>query len=400
MVPKDWKLTSLREVCSGNLQTGPFGSQLHAHEYVPNGIPVLMPKDLIDCRADLVNAAKITQEKADSLGKHVLKVGDLLFSRRGDVARFALIDSDSEGALCGTGCLKARPNSQHSSKFLAYFIQKESVKKWLEQNAVGQTMPNMNTEILGELPLVAASSKEEEEKIAKILSSWDKSITTTEKLLANSQQQKKALMQQLLTGKKRLLDKNGVRFSGEWREIHLSDVSVIVMGSSPKSSAYNETGYGMPLIQGNADIKNRLSAPRVHTSDITKKCSLGDILLSVRAPVGTVAIAQHEACIGRGISSIKAKSNESQDFLYQWLLWFEPRWGSFSQGSTFESINSNDIESLKMKIPDFEEQQRIAAVLSTADQEIAALQQKFETLKQEKKALMQQLLTGKRRVLV
>lgn len=157
MVPNGWKLTSLREVCSGNLQTGPFGSQLHAHEYVPTGIPVLMPKDLIDCRADLVSAAKITQEKADSLGKHVLKNGDLLFSRRGDVSRFALIDSDSEGSLCGTGCFKARPNSQHSSKFLAYFIQKESVKKWLEQNAVGQTMPNMNTEILGELPLISAS---------------------------------------------------------------------------------------------------------------------------------------------------------------------------------------------------------------------------------------------------
>ncbi len=191
MVPKGWKLTSLREVCSGNLQTGPFGSQLHAHEYVPTGIPVLMPKDLIDCRADLVSSAKITQEKADSLGKHVLKAGDLLFSRRGDVSRFALIDSDSEGALCGTGCLKARPNCQHSSKFLAYFIQKESVKKWLEQNAVGQTMPNMNTEILGELPLIAASSKEEEEKIAKILSTWDKAISTTEQLLTNSQQQKK-----------------------------------------------------------------------------------------------------------------------------------------------------------------------------------------------------------------
>ncbi len=113
---------SLRDVCSGNLQTGPFGSQLHAHEYVATGIPVLMPKDLIDHRADLVSAAKISPEKADSLGKHVLKSGDLLFSRRGDVTRFALIDSDSEGALCGTGCLKARPNSQHSSKFLAYFI--------------------------------------------------------------------------------------------------------------------------------------------------------------------------------------------------------------------------------------------------------------------------------------
>lgn len=238
----------------------------------------------------------------------------------------------------------------------------------------------------------------EQKKIAQILSTWDKAIITTEQLLANSQQQKKALMQQLLTGKKRLLDKNGVRFSGEWKSYHLSHVAVIVMGSSPKSEAYNENGIGLPLLQGNADIKNRISAPRVFTSEITKECEIGDILLSVRAPVGTVAISEHKACIGRGIAALHAKPNFDQSFIYQFLLWFEPKWGSLSQGSTFESINSDDIKNLKIKVPNFGEQQKIAAILSTADQEISALQQKLDALKQEKKALMQQLLTGKRRV--
>lgn len=279
MVPKGWKLTSLGEICNGNLQTGPFGSQLHAHEYVPVGIPVLMPKDLIGCRAKLADAAKINQKKAQELKKHFLKTGDLLFSRRGDVARFALIDEESEGSICGTGCLKARPSDKHSSVFLAYFLQKDSIRKWLEQNAVGQTMPNMNTEILNELPLMTASSKQEEDRIAQILSTWDKAISVTEKLLANSQRQKKALMQQLLTGNKRLLDENGGRFIGEWCTCTLSEVAHIIMGSSPKSEAYNDNGLGLPLIQGNADIKCRVSCPRVYTSDITKECTPGDILL-------------------------------------------------------------------------------------------------------------------------
>jgi type I restriction enzyme S subunit len=124
MIPNDWKIMSLGEICSNHLQTGPFGSQLHSHEYVENGIPVLMPKDLNDYRADLSSAAKITPEKANDLKKHILKKGDLLFSRRGDVARFALIDEKSEGSICGTGCLKARPNENHSSNFWHIFYKK------------------------------------------------------------------------------------------------------------------------------------------------------------------------------------------------------------------------------------------------------------------------------------
>ncbi|HFD4520547.1 TPA: restriction endonuclease subunit S [Shigella dysenteriae] len=207
-------------------------------------------------------------------------------------------------------------------------------------------------------------------------------------------------MQQLLTGKKRLLDERGVRFSGEWCTCTLSEVAHIIMGSSPKSEAYNDNGLGLPLIQGNADIKCRVSCPRVYTSDITKECTPGDILLSVRAPVGTVALSQHKACIGRGISAIKSKRKMSQSFLYQWFLWFEPKWCYLSQGSTFESINSDDIKTLKLSVPNFEEQQKIAAVLSAADAEISTLEKKLACLRDEKKALMQQLLTGKRRVKV
>lgn len=392
-VPKGWRLTSLGEVCSGALQTGPFGSQLHANEYTNDGVPVLMPKDLIDCQANIVTAAKIPVEKASELSKHKLQEGDLLFSRRGDVARFALIDNLSAGSLCGTGCLKATPNKAHSSKFLSYFLQKNAVKRWLEQNAVGQTMSNMNTAILSELPLMVASSRNEEEKIAQILSTWDKAITTTEQLLANSQQQKKALMQQLLASKKRLPG-----FSGGWERTILSRIADVIMGSSPKSEAYNDNNDGLPLLQGNADIKKRLSSPRIYTSQITRECLIGDILLSVRVPVGDISRSIHHACIGRGIAAIRAKSNISQDFIYQWLLHYEPMWESLSQGSTFESVNSSDIKSIHIEIPLIQEQQKIASVLSAADEEIEILEQKLGCLQQEKKALMQQLLTGKRRV--
>ena len=284
-----------------------------------------------------------------------------------------------------------------NNEFLAYWLTTQ--KPYMESIASKTTIPYMNKTNCESIPVLLPPLAEQL-KIAQTLSTWDKAISVTEKLLINSQQQKKSLMQQLLTGKKRLLDENGVRFSGEWCTCTLSEVAHIIMGSSPKSEAYNDNGLGLPLIQGNADIKCRVSCPRVYTSDITKECTPGDILLSVRAPVGTVALSQHKACIGRGISAIKSKRKMSQSFLYQWFLWFEPKWCYLSQGSTFESINSDDIKTLKLSVPNFEEQQKIAAVLSAADVEISTLEKKLACLKDEKKALMQQLLTGKRRVKV
>lgn len=203
-IPTTWDVKTLGEVCHGALQTGPFGSQLHAHEYQDEGVPVLMPKDLVNGRANLETAAKISQTRAEKLDKHRLNRGDLLFSRRGDVARFALIDEKSEGALCGTGCLKAIPGKAHSPAYLAHLLQLEVVRTWLEQNAVGQTMPNMNTAILGSLPLVVPDDRAEQERIADILDGVDAKANLLDKKKTNYLALKRGLMQKLLTGEWRV----------------------------------------------------------------------------------------------------------------------------------------------------------------------------------------------------
>jgi len=146
------------------------------------------------------------------------------------------------------------------SDFLYLFFNHEDSRKQITEQSTGtkvkHTSPDRLCSVIGLVP-----SFLEQKKIAQTLSTWDKAISMTENLLTNSQQQKKALMQQLLTGKKRLLDENGKRFSGEWCTCTLSEVSHIIMGSSPKSEAYNDNGLGLPLIQGNADIKCRVSCP-------------------------------------------------------------------------------------------------------------------------------------------
>jgi len=412
MVPEGWKVVTLGDICNGNLQTGPFGSQLHSYEYVDTGVPVLMPKDLNNCRADLNSASKIPESKANDLKKHRLMKGDLLFSRRGDVARFALIDENSEGAICGTGCLKARPNKQHSPEFLAYFLQKSSVKKWLEQNAVGQTMPNMNTEILSELPLISASSRAEEEKIAQILSTWDKAITTTEKLIEAARQQKKALMQQLLTGKKRLLSDDGVRFSGEWKRVKLSALFDRVTTKNAGQSTNVLTISGQHgLIRQEDFFKKTVASETLDNYFLLKKGQFAyNKSYSNGYPMGAIkrlnrydygVVTTLYICFEIADPS-RADSDYFEHFYESGLLnnGLSKIAHEGGRAHGLMNVKTADFFSLKVAIPSLKEQKKIAAVLTAADREIEVLQQKLDFLKQEKKALMQQLLTGKRRVKV
>jgi type I restriction enzyme S subunit len=178
---------------------------------------------------------------------------------------------------------------------------------------------------------------------------------------------------------------------GEWRPEKLSIIAEVIMGSSPSSSFYNENRIGLPLLQGNADIKNRLSAPRIYTTEVTKECEIDDILLSVRAPVGTVAKSLHNACIGRGISALRALKPNSQEYLYQWLFSYEASWQKVSQGGTFDAVNSDDIRNLLVPAPNPKEQQKIASCLSSLDEIIATHSQKLNLLKDHKKGMMQNL---------
>ncbi|WP_457794591.1 restriction endonuclease subunit S [Acinetobacter baumannii] len=394
-IPQDWKYDLLDKFavrCSGHTPSQSYP------EYWNGGIKWISLADSrrLDSGYIFETDKEISEEGLKNSSAELHPAETVVLSRDAGIGKSAVMSAPMAVSQHFIAW-KCDNTAKLHSWFLYNWLQLNKTE--FERQAVGSTIKTIGLPYFKKLK-IAVPPFSEQKTIAQILSTWDQAITATEQLLANSQQQKKALMQQLLTGKKRLLDENGVAFSGEWLYFELKDVAKITMGSSPKSEAYNECQTGLPLIQGNADIKNRFSYPRIYTTEITKECMPNDILLSVRAPVGNIALSKHNACIGRGIAAIKANKVNFQGFLYQLLLWMEPRWSAFSQGSTFESINSDDIKRLKLKIPAQEEQTKIAIVLSTADQEIEALQKKLAYLKQEKKALMQQLLTGKRRVKV
>jgi len=158
-IPEGWDVSTLGELCrrsGGEIQTGPFGSQLHASDYVEDGVPSVMPKDLKEDRISQAGIARIREEDAQRLSRYRLRSGDIVYSRRGDVERCALVSDKEAGWLCGTGCLRVRLGGGSDADPIYVFgaVTTERARSWVVRHAHGATMPNLNTSILGQLPLV------------------------------------------------------------------------------------------------------------------------------------------------------------------------------------------------------------------------------------------------------
>jgi len=278
-------------------------------------------------------------------------------------------------------------------------------KPEFERQAVGSTIKTIGLPYFKKLKILAPPFSEQK-KIAQILSTWDKAITTTEQLLANSQQQKKALMQQLLSGKKRLLDENDMRFSGEWPTVRLGAIAEMNSGGTPKSSVEEYYGGNIPWVS----IADMTRKGKWISS--TQKCLTGaglenssarlypknTVLYAMYASIGECSIANVPVSSSQAILGIRPKENLDYEFLYFFLSSFKEKIKLQGQQGTQSNLNAGMVKALKIKLPPKTEQRAIATVLSTADSEIKLLNQKAEALKTEKTALMQQLLTGKRRV--
>ncbi len=167
-IPSD-NLGNLVKAGGGKIHTGPFGSQLHAADYVQEGIPCIMPANMKSNRVDLSDIAYITEGDANRLSKYIVKKDDIVYSRRGDVTLKALIREKEEGYFCGTGCLLLRPGDKFDSRFLTHYLSTPTIQNWIVRQAVGATMPNLNTGILASIPF-NGPKKEEQEKIADALS--------------------------------------------------------------------------------------------------------------------------------------------------------------------------------------------------------------------------------------
>jgi len=147
----------------------------------------------------------------------------------------------------------------------------------------------------------------------------------------------------------------------------LSEVAKIIMGQSPPSSTYNVDGNGLPFFQGKADFGEIYPRPRVYCSEPIRIAEPGDVLITVRAPVGPTNLNPERSCIGRGLSAIRVGTNIERNYLFYFLRYYEPELAKAGTGSTFAAISREGLETIKLPLPPLPEQQRIAAILQKAD---------------------------------
>ncbi|TNZ67737.1 type I restriction endonuclease subunit S [Vibrio parahaemolyticus] len=284
--------------------------------------------------------------------------------------------------------------------FFNYFKHRD-ITNFLSRQGAGRFKLNKAT--LEKLPMLVPPLPEQR-KIAKILSTWDKAISTTEKLIETSKQQKKALMQQLLTGKKRLVNhETGKAFDGDWN-------------SQPISSLITESR----IAGTNGELARKLTV-KLYGRGVTQK---------EEKRLGSSSTKYYKRKSGQFIYSKLDFLNGAFGIIPEHLDGFEstldlpafdfseavePNWfiefvsrddfytsnlGLANGGRKARRVNPKDLLQIKVQVPSLEEQQKIASVLTAADKETKVLEAKLAHFKQEKKALMQQLLTGKRRVKV
>ena len=411
MVPNGWKLVEANDICS-SISVGVVIKPSQYYVEKDKGVKAFRSANV---REGVINDSDwvyFSDEGHKANKKSQLKVGDVLIVRTGYPGTACVVTPEFEGSNA-IDIVIARPKSDFvTSEYLCSYTNSEIGKSQVLNLKGGMAQQHLNVgayKVLKiKLPPLA-----EQQKIANILSTWDKAISTTERLIDNSTQQKKALMQQLLTGKHRLLGESGQRFEGEWEEGLLGDLVDVTTGYAFKSNEFVEHKNDSYSIVRMSDLKegvlNLTQSARVPKSTVVGleryKLSEGDFIFGMSGSLDNYATVKNvdlPCYLNQRVGKIRAKSNSNQDFVSYIYLSDRVRESILNKaaGAAQLNISIGDLRKTSIRYPNKKEQQKIATVLINADKEIDLLEQQLADLQQEKKALMQVLLTGKVRVVV
>ncbi len=410
MVPNGWEQKPLKELLEKIID--------YRGQSVPKsetGVPLITARNVRFGYLDFSSQEYVDESQFEAwMSRGIPSPGDILFTTEAPLGMACKYPDEGKYAVAQR-TVTLRTNSHLDSEYLLYYLLSERGQRLIDIRSSGSTAKGIKSAELKKVNVLYPTSLPEQQKIAKILTTWDKAIDTTERLIDNSKQQKKALMQQLLTGKKRLLDDEGKQFEGEWEEVRLEDhLESFQNGYAFKASHYEETG--IPIItMGNIGLdgkfNERLSKVNYWSYDKALEryeVNNGDLLIAMtdvtpdKNLIGRMTIVTTDKTfyLNQRVGLIKPKPTLDKHFLR--CLSNDVCWRRYSLAVSASGVQANmstkDIKNGTIKLPSFKEQQKIAAVLTNADKEIELLEQQLADLQQEKKALMQVLLTGKKRV--
>ena len=401
-----WQLVKLGDIAS-NIQTGPFGSQLHQSDYSEIGTPVVMPKDLVDGKISEQSIARVEASHVKRLAKHKIQNGDILYSRRGDVGRCAYAGKEESGWLCGTGCLRVTIDESHAfPKFIFYQLQTSQSVGWVEKHAVGSTMLNLNTSILSNVP-VSLPPIEVQRKIADVLSAYDDLIENNRKQIKLLEEAAQRLYKEWFIDLRfpdyettPIID--GIP-SG-WEKGSAIDFFNITIGKTPpraESQCFTNGNSGIPWVSisdmGNSGIyisntSEGLTQDAVNRYNV-KVIPAGTILLSFKLTLGRVSITTVPCCTNEAIAHFYIENEDLRPYTFLYLKSF--KYDTLGNTSSIsKAVNSSIIKAMPFIMPCAGLITAFAKFAIPIFEKIYHLQKSINEAKSSRDRLLPKLMTG------
>jgi type I restriction enzyme S subunit len=391
-IPIDWEVKNLedlvypeRPISYGIVQTGVS---------IANGVPCIRVTDIVEgeiAKSDLITTStKISQ----SYKRTILRKGDLVMALRGKIGSIAKIYNDLVGANLTRGVALISLKNDYYNNYIKQYISSSLSKGIFERRLNGSALQELSIGIVRKTPIPLPPTYIEQKAIAKVLCLMDEAIKTNNRLIDEKELLKKWLTQNLLTGKKKLRG-----FNGEWKEFHLGDMFAERNERNTDELPLLSIGQNGVYPQGESIKKDTSNADKSKY----KKICIGDIgYNTMRMWQGRSALSTLEGIVSPAYTILKPRKNA--DALFFSYLFKTPKmvnlfWRN-SQGLVGDTLNCKykDFSIVKATLPLKDEQTAIAKILQAADKELDLLKAKTDKLKEQKKGMMQVLLTGKKRL--
>lgn len=408
----EWIVKTIGEICdlgNGKVQTGPFGSQLHQSDYQEEGYPFVMPKDIINGKIDESSIARVSINHVERLSKHKLSLGDIIYGRRGDIGRQALVRQENVGWLCGSGCLRiSLGNAPIDSTFLHLYLQLPEVMSWVENQAIGATMPNLNTTILRSVPVRYPESVYHQQQIVAIVSTYDDLIENNDRRIALLEKMAEEIYREWFVR---------LRFPG-WEAIEFHKGIPEGWKLVKVAEAFEMTGGGTPSKEENrywidgdvnwytpSDITSAngmfLSTSRLRctqeglNNSSAKLFPAYSIMMTSRATIGAIGINTTPACTNQGFISCIPNKNYPLTFFYYWLKLNKDHFELLSTGSTFSELSKATFKKMSILTPTEWLVEKFNEKVLPLFQTIEILLDNVLVIKQTRDRLLTRLISGK-----
>jgi type I restriction enzyme S subunit len=421
LIPNKWEVLNLYELRNKadrySFTGGPFGSDLKSEHYTDSGVQIIQLQNIGEGKYIDKDKVFTSEEKADQLISCNIYPNEIILAKMSPVARCCKVPSYNDRfVMCSDGIRLSVDLNCFNNEFIYQALSSKSFRNLAEAKSKGTTRSRIGLNDLKEIPVLVPPLPEQQ-KIAEILSTVDVKIAVIDERIQQTQELKKGLMQQLLTkgiGHTEFKDSPLGEIPVSWDAIKLSDLAKFRRGSFPQPYGlekwYDEKN-GFPFVQvydvgDNYQLKNetkrKISLEAAELSVFIKK---GTLILaiqgSIERSIGRMAITQYDAYIDRTLLIFQSfiKPADQKFILFTVFRLFQKEKEN-AHGSTIKTINKEQISGFLIALPPLSEQKKIAEILTSFDDKIDVLKEKKSDYQELKKGLMQQLLTGKKRVKV